>query len=393
VRTETERLSVVLAESGRTVGGTERVVWELATRLSKTRFDVRVWLSDDPGIDEFAAALAARGIPVRRVGEVDSRWDLRGMLRTWRTLKAEKPDLLHVHHVWPAADRYLAPLADLAGIRHLLVTEHIAGHSHSEAQRSLKRKELARADAVTVVCGAVADSLHRDYGVDRARLRVVPNAADPPDEEHEWEEARKWRDRFGAATRRPLFVSAARLEEQKGHDVFLDALARLVRKGVQFSAAIAGDGAQKEPLQRRAAMLGLEKRVSFLGRLDDVGPLLSAADGVVLASRWEGLPLTLLEALARARPVVATRVGGIPDVIRDGETGRLVPADDAEALAAVLEDFANKSDAALRLGRAGQRLVRESYTWERVVEQFETVYDEVLGLATFAPAGAGEVTP
>ncbi|HZJ72270.1 MAG TPA: glycosyltransferase, partial [Planctomycetota bacterium] len=341
-------MSVVLAESGRSVGGTERVVWELATRLPKHRFDVRVWLSNDPGVDEFAAALEGREIPVKRVAEVDSRWDLSGMLRTWRLLRAEKPDLLHVHHVWPAADRYLATLADLAGVPHFIVTEHIVGQSHSDGQRALKKKELARAEAVTVVCGAIADSLHRDYGVDRARLRVVPNAADVPDDEHEWEEARRLRDQFGAMARKPLFVSAARLEEQKGHDVFLDALAQLVRKGIAFSAAIAGDGAQKEPLQRRAAMLGLEKRVTFLGRLDDVGPLLAAADGVVLASRWEGLPLTLLEALARARPVVATRVGGIPDVIRDGENGRLVPPDDATALAAVLEDFANKSDAALR---------------------------------------------
>ena len=142
----------------------------------------------------------------------------------------------------------------------------------------------------------------------------------------------------------------------------------------------------------RAAMLGLEKRVTFLGRLDDVGPLLMAADGVVLASRWEGLPLTLLEALVRARPVVATRVGGIPDVIQDGENGRLVPPDDSTALAVVLEEFANKSDAAMRLGRAGQRLVREQYTWERVVEQFELVYDEVLGLATFAPGAPEEAS-
>ena len=340
MRTETERVSVVLAESGRTVGGTERVVWELATRLSKQRFDVSVWLSDDTGVDEFAGALEARGIPVARVAEVDSRWDWTGMLRTWQSLRRVKPGLLHVHHVWPAADRYLASLAELAGVPHLVVTEHIAGHSHSEAQKTLKRKELARADAVTVVCAAVGASLQRDYGVGRERLRVVPNAADPPDEQHEWEAARKWRDHFGAATRRPLFVSAARLEEQKGHDVFLDALALLVRKGVAFSAAIAGDGAQKEPLQRRASMLGLEKRVQFLGRLEDVGALLAAADGVVLASRWEGLPLTLLEALTRGRPVVATRVGGVPDVIRDGETGRLVPADDAPALAAVLVEFA-----------------------------------------------------
>jgi glycosyltransferase involved in cell wall biosynthesis len=388
VRNEAERVSVVLAESGRTVGGTERVVWELATRLPRARFDVRVWLSDAPGIDEFAAALEAREIPVDRMAEVDSRWDWKGMLRTFRGLRRARPAVLHVHHVWPAADRYLASLAGMAGIPHLVVTEHIVGQSHSGTQRSLKRQELARADAVTVVCGAVAESLHRDYGVPRDRVKVVANGADLPDEEVEWESARRWREQLGAGQLRPLWVSAARLEAQKGHDVFLEALALAQRGGLEFTAAIAGDGSERDSLERRAGELGVAGRVKFLGRVEEVGPLLLAADTVALPSRWEGLPLTLLEALARARPVVASAVGGIPDVIEDGVHGRLVPPENPEALAEALEGFARRSDAALKLGRAGQHRVRESYTWDRVVENFETVYDEVLGLSTFAPDGA-----
>jgi len=382
-------VSLVLAESGRSVGGTERVVWELATRLPRHRFEVRVWLSDDPGIDEFAAALEAQEVPVDRVGEVDSRWDWKGMLQTWRRLRGSRASLLHVHHVWPAADRYLASLANLAGIPHLIVTEHIVGQSHSTAQRSLKRRELMRADAVTAVCGAVAESLTRDYGVPRNRLRVVPNGADPPDEQAEWESARRWRDQLGAALLRPLWVSAARLEEQKGHDVFLAALGELRSRGVEFTAAIAGEGSQRPQLERQIAELELASCVRLLGRLEDLGPLLLAADAVVLASRWEGLPLTLLEALARGRPVVATAVGGIPDVIEDGVTGRLLPPGDSTALANALAEFARKSDAALKLGHNGQRRVRESYTWDRVMEQFEAVYDEALGLATFAPGVGG----
>ncbi|HTO91490.1 MAG TPA: glycosyltransferase family 4 protein [Candidatus Sulfotelmatobacter sp.] len=381
-------MSLVLAESGRAVGGTERVVWELATRLPRNRFEVRVWLSDDPGVDEFAAALEAQEIPVDRVGEVDSRWDWKGMLQTWRKLRGSRASLLHVHHVWPAADRYLASLAGLAGIPHFIVTEHIVGQPNSAAQKSLKRRELMRADAVTAVCSAVADSLARDYGVPRQRLRVVPNGADPPDENAEWEEARTWREKLGAGQLRPLWVSAARLEEQKGHDVFLAALAELNRRGVEFTAAIAGEGSKRLELERQIAERGLGSRVRLLGQLENLGPLLLAADAVVLASRWEGLPLTLLEALARGRPVVATSVGGIPDVIEDNVTGRLIASGQSTPLADALADFARRSDAALKLGRNGQRRVRESYGWERVVEQFEAVYDEVLGLATFVPGPA-----
>ncbi len=398
MRTEADRVKLVIAESGESLGGTERVVWELATRLPPRRFDVEVWLSPAPGVDELATSLEARDVAVKRVAEVDSRWDWRGMIHAWRELRRSAPRLLHVHHVWPAADRYLASLADAAGVPHLVVTEHIVGRPHSGPQRRLKRRELERADAVTAVCGAVADSLAHDYGVARARLRVLPNGADLPDLEAERPEARRLRDRFGAALLKPLWVCAARLEEQKGHAVLLEALAELRRRGLDFVCALAGDGALRADLERRAATLGLEGRVEFMGRRDEIGPLLLAADTVVLPSLWEGLPLVLLEALARARPVVASAVGGVPDVVEDGVTGRLVPPSDPAALADALESFHGRPDAALKLGRAGEQRIHESYTWERVVEGFELLYDDVLGLASFErpgratrPARAGSV--
>jgi glycosyltransferase involved in cell wall biosynthesis len=368
------------------------VVWELATRLPASRFDVRVWLSDAPGVDPLAASLDARGLPVDRVPEVDSRWDWRGMAGTWARLRRLRPDLLHVHHVWPAADRYLSWLAEAAGVPHVVITEHITGQSHSGPQRALKRRELSRADAVTAVCGAVADSLVRDYGVARERVRVVPNGADLPDAEAERPAARKLRDALGAGPFKPLWLSAARLETQKGHAVMIEALARVRAKGIEFVAVLAGEGSLREPLERQVRDAGLADRVHFAGQVDPLGPLLAAADACLLPSLWEGLPLTLLEAMARGRPVVASRVGGIPEAVEDGVTGRLVPPGDPAALAAVLEDFHRRADAAARLGYAGAERVREAFTWPRVVEAFEEVYDEVLGLASMAPAG-GDAAP
>lgn len=388
MRSEEPRVNLLLAESGRSVGGTERVVWELATRLPAQRFAVRVWLSPAPALDELAAALAGRGLEVERVAEVDSRWDLPGMVGTWRRLRRTKPDVLHVHHVWPAADRYLATLARAAGVPHLVVTEHIVGEAHSAPQRALKRDELARADAVTAVCGAVADTLVRDYEVERARVRVVPNGADLPDEAAELPGARQWRERFGAALMRPLWVVLARLEEQKGHAVLFDALAEVRKRGLDFTLAVAGDGSLRGALEERARQLGIESRVHFLGSLDDPGPLLAAADAFVLPSKWEGLPLALLEAMARSRPVVASAVGGVPEVIEHGENGWLVPPGDVTALAEALELFHRKSDRAMRLGRAAGERVRRDYHWQAVVNGFEGVYDEVLGLATFTPGAA-----
>ncbi|MEQ1833942.1 MAG: glycosyltransferase family 4 protein, partial [Candidatus Eisenbacteria bacterium] len=211
---EAARLKVLLVESGTSVGGTERVVWELATRLPASRFDVHVWLSPASAIDEFAAALAGAGITVARVPEVDRRFDWKGMLETWSRLRRLKPDLLHIHHVWPAADRYLSMLARAAGVPHLVITEHITGESHSAGQRALKRDELRRADAVTAVTGAIVETLVRDYGIERARVRVVANGADLPDDEAEAPLARRWRERYLSTPLKPLWVVAGRLEEQ-----------------------------------------------------------------------------------------------------------------------------------------------------------------------------------
>jgi glycosyltransferase involved in cell wall biosynthesis len=380
------RVRVVLAESGRAVGGTERVVWELATRLSGSRYDVVVWLSSDPGVDELAHELAGRGIAVERVREVESRWDWKGMFDTWRRLRKLKPSLLHIHHVWPSADRYLPSLARNAGVPHVVVTEHIVGRPNSDAQRTLKRMELIDADAVTAVSAAVGDSLVKDYGVARQRVRVVPNGADLPDDDGEWPEARTIRAEMGTGMFRPLWVCAARLEEQKGHLVLLDALTRVRQMGLDFVVALAGEGSRRAALESRTEALGLSARVRFLGQLEDVGPWLTAADLVVLPSLWEGLPLTLLEAMARARPVVASAVGGIPEAVEDGVHGRLVPPADPEALANALAEMHRKPDAARQMGIRGAERVRERFTWQRVVENFEAVYDDVLGLASFGPA-------
>jgi len=379
------RVKLLLVESGRAVGGTERVLWELATRLPSARFDVRVWLSTDRGVDELAEALAAADVPVDRVAEVESRWDWKGLFDTWARLRKLGPDLLHVHHVWPAADRYLSLAARAAGVPHLVVTEHIVGESHSRGQRALKRNELRTADAVTAVTEAIVDTLVRDYAIERSLVRVVPNGAELPDEEEEAHLARAWRDRFLSTPVKPLWVVAGRLEEQKGHDLLLEALVPLVRAGLDFTLIVAGEGSRRGWLEQRALSLGLSPRVQFVGQLEDVGGLLAAADGVVLPSRWEGLPLVLLEAMARGRPVVATAVGGVPDAMEDGVTGTLVPPNDVPALAAALEQLHRRSDRAWQMGQAAAERVRERFTWHAVVEEFESVYDEVLGLATVTP--------
>lgn len=386
MRPEEARVTLLLVESGRAVGGTERVVWELATRLPDSRFDVHVWLSPAPALDEFADALQRAGIPVERVAEVDRRFDWKGMFQTWSRLRKLKPDLLHIHHVWPAADRYLSAIARTAGVPHIVITEHIMGEAHSAGQKALKRNELKRADAVTAVTGAIVDTLVRDYGIERSLVRIVPNGADLPNTQAEDAAAGSWRAKYLVTPLKPLWVVVGRLEEQKGHDVLFDALAEVVKQGMDFTLIVAGDGSRRSWLEQQAVGRGLAPRVQFVGQVEEVGGLLAAADAVLLPSRWEGLPLVLLEAMARARPIVASAVGGVADALEDGVSGTLVPPGDASALAQALEQLHRRADKAQRMARVAAQRVRERYTWPAVVDEFEAVYDDVLGFATFAPA-------
>jgi glycosyltransferase involved in cell wall biosynthesis len=376
---------IVLADCAESVA-VERAIWELAHRLPRPRFDVRAWLASDPAKDAFAAALEERGVPVDRMPTPGATWSWRGMFDAWIKLRRVRPALLHVHHAWPTSEGVSAALCETAGVRHRIVSVH--GPSAPHEMQPVSRKALDQADVVTTVCGTYAEQLVSEGGVDRERVRYVPAGADPPSEEAERTVARAIRDRFGTGPNRPLFVYAGRLEPYRGAAVFVEALGLLRQRSLPFVAAIVGEGTDRVLLEARANELALATSIHFERDADDLGPFLFAADVVVVPSLWEGQSSVLTQALVRGRPVIASAVGGAPDLIEDGANGRLVPPGDAGALADALESFHRRADAAQRLGHEAARRAHEELTWSRVVEAYETVYDEMLGLASFAPESA-----
>jgi glycosyltransferase involved in cell wall biosynthesis len=376
--TSPERLRLLLVGGGSGGFGTpERAIWELATRLPDSRYEVVVWLPPAEDLDELAASLEHRDLPVERFAEPRSRWDLRAFAALRAMLRRVRPTLIHLHTEAEGAHRALPSYARLFGVPHVVVTHHgLPGWQPWSA--------LAGVDAVAAVCESAGEALVRSHGVPRARIRRVGNGVEPPDEELETPTAIQLREELGAGPQRSLWVCAARLEDIKGHEILLDALHRLQGQGLDFVAAFAGEGARRAGLVRRAADLGLESRVRFLGEVDALGPLLLAADAVVLASREEAQPLSVLEAMIRARPVVASEVGGLPELLEGGR-GLLVPPGDPDALASALTVLHKRPDVADRLGaRAAERAYGE-LTWAHTVERYEAVYDDLLGLAGFTP--------
>jgi glycosyltransferase involved in cell wall biosynthesis len=174
---------------------------------------------------------------------------------------------------------------------------------------------------------------------------------------------------------RSIVLTVARLDEVKGHRFLLEA-ARLVPEA---TFVLAGEGPERAALEAQALGLGVADHVCFMGHQADVPSLLASCDVVVLPSLAESSSLTLLEAMAARKPVIATRVGGIPEIVEDGQTGLLVPPSDPPALAAAIRSLLVDPDRAERLASAGRARVQRDFTLEAMVRGVAAVYDEVLG--------------
>jgi glycosyltransferase involved in cell wall biosynthesis len=298
--------------------------------------------------------------------------DPRGWVRLNRWLRREHPDVVHAHlphAAWMARwSRLAAPVPVVVDTLHSSSTGKL-GRRLGYAVSQLC------SDQVTAVSRATAES-HLVARMVRAKnLSVVPNGIDVD----EWRPNESVRSELRQALglkEEFLWLAAGRLEPVKGYATLLDAVKK-VRGNARL--VVLGEGRQRGELMQLAERLGLQRHVRFLGFEPDVRPWMQAADGFVLASRYEGLPMVLLEAGACGLPAAATNVAGTREVIVNGETGWLACADGPDALAAVMARLMRVSSAERRaMGERARQSVIERFSLETVLDRWEGIYFELL---------------
>jgi len=319
-----------------------------------------------------AAARRARerGFEVLEV-RLASELDLPSVARLARWLGDERPDLVHLH---TGRATWLGALAARRAGIPALTTRRM--------DREVRRNWRTHWIYGSLVRRAVAISTPvRECllagGVDPARVTLIHSAVDPralaprrpPGE---------LRAELGCAADERVLLTLASLVPRKGIDVLLEALGRLAARGVRPTCWIAGEGEARAALEAQAQRLGLGPRVRFLGRRGDGPELLAACDVFVLPARREGLGVSALEALAAGRAVVASRVGGLAEVLVDGASGLCVPPDDPAALAAALERVLGDDALRARLAAAGPARVAQGFLAGQMVAAYEKLYRELL---------------
>jgi glycosyltransferase involved in cell wall biosynthesis len=355
---------VTLAE----VGGAQTYVASLLPALTE-RFDVVVAAHGVGPLREAAIASEARYLPLEHVRRpISPVRDLLGLIELVRLLRRERPDIVHASSSKAGVLTRLA--ARFVGVPIRLFTVHgwsFLAYSGFTSRLYRWADRLVRPLTTATICvseGEQAAGLEAHTCVGE-RTVVIPNAVDvsaAPQSQH---------DRTT-----PMIVAVGRLKAPKDFITLVRALSVLPPRS--FDALIVGEGPDRRKLEQEIERLGLTPRVQLAGERSDVPELLARADVFVLSSESEGFPVSVLEAMAAGLPVVASRVGGVPEAVLDGETGLLVRPRDPDELAAALESLIARPELRRRLGAAGRARAEERFDLEPFRQAHVELYSREL---------------
>ncbi len=360
------------------VGGAQSALVRLLENLDRERFSLQVaCLYNGDGLP--ARQIRELGVPVIDLGMQEDKRRLDAFWHLYRLLRQQKPDILHTwlfHANIPGR-----VTGRLAGVPVILSSERTM-EMEGRTRRWLNRLTAPLADRILCVSQRVADFATQEIGLPGDRILVIPNGVDlsryqdlPPDEQA--------RQQFGLPTTGLLIGAVSRARPVKNLDVLLEAFALLKTSWKEgnpdLHLAIVGDGPLLPALQAQADRLKISPQVTFLGQQEDIPAFLASLDLFVLPSKFEGMPNAVLEAMAAGKPVIATAVGGVLEIITDGETGLLVPPDAPLPLAEAMQRLLEDEPLRQRLEAAGEQRVCQHFSLSSTTQLTAQLYEELAG--------------
>jgi len=360
------------------VAGSENHLLSLASGLDRSRYRLTFCLltEREPDLTDYIVALEAVGVEVARL-PIRADLDPPLLWRLARFLRVRRPDIAHTHLIH--GDLYGTLAARLAGVPAVVSTKHNDNAFRRRGFYAWLDRALARQqDRIITISHHLKRFCVEVERLPAEKITPIHYGLDAGAFSCAGGDGADVRIEFGIAPDTPLIGVVGRLIEQKGHCYLLAALAHVVEALPAAHLLIAGDGALRPALEQQAADLGLAKRVTFAGWRGDVARIMAAIDVLAMPSLWEGFGLVLLEAMAASRPIVASQVSAIPEIVAHDETGLLVPPKDAAALARALLALLREPSRAQAMGRRGRQRLAQQFTVGRMVEQTQAVYESLL---------------
>jgi glycosyltransferase involved in cell wall biosynthesis len=364
------RVRIVEVMATGTNGGAQEHVYSLVTRLNPARYDVRVVsLSHGSSVRRLQRA----GIEASVIDEPDDRL---AVLALAEDLATFEPEIVHNH-------MYRAEVVGTKAALHLgekgCRRPAVISTVHSSRVRCVEDRETLRQltplmDRLIVVSSAIEQKI-ADEGRRSVPISLIYNGVDLQRYNHQ-QPCCTLHEEYGIDADAPIVGVVARLEPEKGHRTLLDAWPLVLAAVPNAWLLVVGEGSERDSLEAQADILGISGRVVFTGRREDVPAVTAALDISVLPSYREAQGLSVLEAMALSRPVVASAVGGIPEMIEDGVSGLLVPSHDCDALAAAIVRLLTDHPLADTIARRGHDLVHERFCIELMVQAVSDAYDE-----------------
>jgi sugar transferase (PEP-CTERM/EpsH1 system associated) len=351
-------------------GGLEKLTIDLASRLNDIGCNSIICCLESGG--ELAETAKNKGV---KIISCDKRHgiDVSAIWKLYRILKKNRIEAVHTHNMAPLI--YGTISARLAGIPVVINTRH--GPDDKAKNRSVYRLIWSMNDSIIAVSEDVKRQLLSNNQIGDDRIKVIHNGIDL-DKCIKNTDIKAKRRSLGINNESLVIGATSRLCEKKDQMTLLNAFSLVEKKVNNAILVFVGDGPLRVSLEQHSIRLGMRNKVLFLGFMEDVETIVQVFDVFALSSLAEGVSLCILEAMAAGKPVVATKIGGNPEVVVDGETGILVPPKDASVMADAIIKLLNDAELRERMGAAGRRRVEEKFSLDRMVREYESIYEECL---------------